>query len=284
MYEAKRTGVGVALFDPHMEGTDAARFSLLGELRRAIPGGELRLVYQPKISPQQGVVGVEALVRWHHYRLGLLAPAAFLPVAERSGLVGAITGWVLPTALRQLFEWVAGGRDLSVSVNVSAQDLAEEQFPSRVEGWLREARVAPERLIVELTEASAISDQVRGTGTLAKLRASGVRVSLDDFGTGYSSLAYLAQLPLDEIKLDRGFLATGLGTDGFLMRSIVNIGHHLGATVVAEGVETKDVLEQVAACGCDVVQGFVYAKPLAPDDVAAFLDRWERVPETVETT
>lgn len=284
MYEAKRTGVGVALFDPRMEGTDAARFSLLGELRRAIPGGELRLVYQPKVSAQHRVVGVEALVRWQHDRLGLLAPAAFLPVAERSGLVGAVTGWVFPTALRQLCEWVAGGRDLAVSINVSAQDLAEEQFPARVEAWLREARVAPERLTIELTEASAISDHVRGTGTLTKLRALGVRVSLDDFGTGYSSLAYLAQLPLDEIKLDRGFLATGLGTDGFLMRSIVNIGHHLGATVVAEGVETQDVLAQVAACGCDVVQGYVYAKPLLPDDVTAFLDRWIGVAESVKTT
>ena len=135
----------------------------------------------------------------------------------------------------------------------------------------------------KLTETSAISDHVRGTGTLAKLRASGVRVSLDDFGTGYSSLAYLAQLPLDEIKLDRGFLATGLGTDGFLMRSIVNIGQHLGATVVAEGVETEDVLAQVVDCGCDVVQGYIYARPLPPDDVAAFIDRWEHVPEAVET-
>lgn len=275
MYEAKRTGVGVAFYDPHMEGTDAARFSLLGELRRAISEGELRLFYQPKASPRRELVGVEALVRWQHPRLGLLSPAVFLPMAEDSGLVRALTGWVFPTALGQLAEWVEAGRDVSMSVNVSAQDLADDQFPARVERWLRGARIETERLTLELTEASAISDYDRGTGTLAKLRSLGVRVSLDDFGTGYSSLAYLAQLPLDEIKLDRGFLAAGLGTDGFLIRSIVDIGQHLGLTVVAEGVETEDMLAQVISCGCDAVQGYVYAQPMPPAGVAALFDQWQ---------
>jgi len=219
-------------------------------------------------------VGVEALVRWQHPQLGLLPPAVFLPMAEDSGLVRALTAWVFPTALRQLSAWRETGRELSVSVNVSAQDLADDQFPSFVEGWLAEAGVEPARLVLELTESSAISDYDRGTGTLAKLRGLGVHVSLDDFGTGYSSLAYLAQLPLDEIKLDRGFLRSGLGTGGFLLRSIVNIGQHLGLTVVAEGVETETVLDQVLSCGCDLVQGYVYTRPQPPDKIAILFDHW----------
>ncbi|MGH8982139.1 MAG: putative bifunctional diguanylate cyclase/phosphodiesterase [Acidimicrobiales bacterium] len=273
MYEAKRTGMGVAVYESHMAGDDAERFGLLGELRRAIPQGELRLVYQPKVSPEGRLVGVEALVRWQHPVLGLLPPAAFLPAAEDSGLVRALTGWVFPTALRQLAKWLETGHEISVSVNVSAQDLADEQFPSRVKTWLEEADVEPERLILELTESSAISDYDRGTGTLAKVRSLGVQVSLDDFGTGYSSLAYLAQLPLDEIKLDRGFLESGLGTGGFLLRSIVKIGQHLGLTVVAEGVETETVLAEVVSSGCDVVQGYVFARPQPPDELDAFFDR-----------
>lgn len=275
LFEAKRTGAGVVLYDPRMEGRDAARFGLLGELRRAIPEGELRLVFQPKVAPRQGdVVGVEALVRWEHPQQGLLAPAAFLPIAEESGLVHAITGWVLPTALQQLAAWRDDGWDLSVSVNLSAQDLADEQLPGRVENWLRAAGVDPERLILELTEASAIADQVSGSGMLARFRSMGIRVSLDDFGTGYSSLAYLAQLPIDEIKLDRGFVIAGLGTGAFLVRSVVDIGHHLGLSVVAEGVETADVLGQLVECGCDGVQGYVFARPLDAGDLAAFLRRW----------
>lgn len=283
MHEAKRTGVGVAIYDRRMDGTDSARFGLLGELRRAIQQEELRLVYQPKVSPHDGLVGVEALVRWQHPQLGLLPPAVFLPMAEDSGLVRALTAWVFPTALRQLSVWEAAGRDLSVSVNVSAQDLSDDQFPSLLEEWLAEAAVDPERLVLELTESSAISDYDRGTGTLAKLRGLGVRVSLDDFGTGYSSLAYLAQLPLDEIKLDRGFLQSGLGTGSFLLRSIVEIGQHLGLTVVAEGVETEAVLDQVLSCGCDQVQGYVYAKPQPPEEIDRLFDRWQperhRLPE-----
>lgn len=279
MFEAKRTGIDVVLYDPRMEGRDAARFALLGELRHAISEGELRLVFQPKVAPARGdVVGVEALVRWAHPQRGLLAPAAFLPVAEDSGLVHAITGWVLPTALRQLAAWRAGGWDLSVSVNLSAQDLADDQLPGRVEGWLREAGVEPHRLVLELTEASAIADQETGSGMLARFRAMGIRVSLDDFGTGYSSLAYLAQLPIDEIKLDRGFVTSGLGTGAFLVRSVVDIGHHLGLSVVAEGVETDAVLAQVVGSGCDCVQGYVYAKPMAPEEMAAFFERWRTRP------
>lgn len=275
MYEAKRTGAGVCLYDSAMEATGTSQIGLLGELRKAIPDGELRLRFQPKVSLRHDeVIGVEALVRWTHPQLGLLSPAAFLPVAEASGLVRALTAWVLPNALVQLREWLDGGWDLSVSVNVSAQDLADDGFAGQVVRWLQEAGVPPGRLIIELTEASAISDQERGTGTLARLRSEGVRISLDDFGSGYSSLAYLAQLPLDEIKLDSGFLSASLESDAFLLRSVVEIGHHLGLTVVAEGVESSAAIQRLAEAGCDAMQGYVCAEALEADELVGFLAAW----------
>lgn len=277
MYEAKRAGIEVAFYDPEIDGASTIQVGFLGELRRGIDDNELRLYFQPKVSlPSQEVNAVEALVRWSHPRLGLLAPSAFLPGAEASGLVRSLTAWVIPTALRQVRSWMAEGLDLAVAVNLSAKDLAEEDLDHQVDRWLAEAGVPANRLILELTEASAINDYERGSGALAKLRHQGVRVSLDDFGSGFSSLAYLAQLPLDEVKLDRGFLVASLGGDGFLLRSIVEIGHHLGLTVVAEGVETQEACDELADLGCDAVQGFICTEPLPAEDIVPFLERRTR--------
>ncbi|MGH9102440.1 MAG: putative bifunctional diguanylate cyclase/phosphodiesterase, partial [Acidimicrobiales bacterium] len=276
MYDAKRTGSGVTLYEPAMEANGTSQVGLLGELRRAIPEGELRLHFQPKISVRSGdVVGLETLIRWQHPQRGILTPAAFLPVAEASGLVRAVSAWVMPTALEQLNRWMSQGLDVSVAVNVSAQDLADDGFPAQVGRWLDESGVPANQLVVELTEASAISDTERGTGALAGLRALGARVSLDDFGSGYSSLAYLAQLPLDEVKLDRAFLTSSLDADGFMLRSVVEIGHHLGLSVVAEGVETVETYRRLASFGCDSVQGYVCAQPMPAERVAGFVARWQ---------
>jgi diguanylate cyclase (GGDEF)-like protein/PAS domain S-box-containing protein len=272
MSEAKRTGTGVVAFHPDMAASALSHAGMLGELRRAIDGEELTLYYQPKVSLATGeVIGVEALVRWIHPQLGVIGPSTFLPVAEASGLVKALTAWVVPTALHQLHGWLAAGWDLSLSVNLSAQDLADEAFPARVASWLEDARVPASRLMLELTEASAINDHERGAGALKELRAKGLGISLDDFGSGYSSLAYLAELPLDEVKLDRGFLT---GADGFLLRSVIAIGHHLGLRVVAEGVEDARTKGELADLGCDAVQGYVCARPLPGDELIALLDRW----------
>lgn len=279
MYEAKRTGAGVAVYEPGMDATSVHRGEVINELRQAVRDDQLVLYYQPKMELATGrIVGVEALVRWQHPERGLLGPGAFLPVAESSGLIREITGWVLPTAVRQLAEWSAAGLDLSVAVNLSAQDLVEESLVPQVAAWLERARVAPGRLTLELTEASALADRQSGTGSLERLRRIGVRISLDDFGSGYSSLSYLAELPLDEMKLDGAFLRTGLGEGGFVLRSVVDIGHHLGLVVVAEGVETAEELRQVAATGVDVVQGYIYSQPVPADELVATLYRagWAR--------
>lgn len=277
MHEAKRTGTIVAPWTPDLQSTGPSHVRLLGELRRAIGAGELRLFFQPKISLRtEEVVGVEALVRWQHPRLGLLGPASFLPVAEASGLVRELTAWVLPTALSQLARWLRSGHQVSMAVNLSAQDLADEQFGDQVARWLEDAGVPTDRVILELTETSAISDHERGSGVLQGLRAKGLRVSLDDFGSGYSSLAYLSELPLDELKLDSGFLRASLEHSGFLLRSVVEIGHHLGLVVVAEGVETMELCKPLATLGCDVVQGHAYSPPLPPAALVALLERWSR--------
>lgn len=279
MYEAKRTGTGVAVYEPAMDSSTRNWGELLGELRHAVTAGQLTLHYQPKVDVASGrAVGVEALVRWEHPQRGLLPPGAFLPIAESSGLVREITTWALPTAIRQVSAWSAQGLDLSVAVNLSAHDLANEELLPQVVGWLAEAGMSASRLTLELTEATAVVDLERASGRLARFRELGVRISIDDFGSGYSSFSYLSLLPLDELKLDGGFLRSGLGADGFVLRSVVDIGHHLGLVVVAEAVETEAELQQVADCGVDVVQGYVYAKPAPPDELGSVLTarRWNR--------
>lgn len=279
MYEAKRMGTGVAVYEPGMDASSVHRGELINELRQAVRDDQLVLYYQPKMELASGrIVGVEALVRWRHPERGLLGPAAFLPVAESSGMVREITAWVLPNAIRQVAKWMAEGLDLSVAVNLSAQDLVDESLVPQVAAWLDRVGVPANRLTLELTEASALADRQSGTGSLERLRRIGVRVSLDDFGSGYSSLSYLAELPLDEMKLDGSFLRTGLGEGGFVLRSVVDIGHHLGLVVVAEGVETPEELRQVAATGADVVQGYIYSQPVPAAELVATLHRagWAR--------
>ncbi len=274
MYEAKRTGIGVAVFEEEMDAVAANLPGLLGHLRHAIVANELFLCFQPKVSLATGaIVGAEALVRWNHPRLGVLAPATFLPLAEASGIVRDITAWVLPAALDELGRWRGRGWGLSVAVNLSAHDLADEGFVPRVLSWLERAGIPATSLVLELTEASAIADRDQGTRSLSELRNHGVRVSLDDFGSGYSSLAYLSELPLDEVKLDRGFTSS-LGTDSFVLRSVVNIGHHLGLSVVAEGVETPEAVRLLGKLGVDVAQGYVYSEPVPGERFAALVEHW----------
>lgn len=275
MYTAKQGGISHKFYDPANNAFQSERLALFGELRHALSCDQLVLHYQPKVDLRlDEVVGVEALVRWQHPRLGLLAPAQFIPLAEATGLVRALTAWVAARALAQCAEWRASGMDLPVSVNASARDLVDKDFPDRVAGWLSEAGVPADRLVVELTESALMSDRVAGVATLQRLRSMGVKVSLDDFGTGYSSLAYLESLPLDEVKIDRSFLLRGMtDPEAFVVRSIIGLGHHLGLTVVAEGVEADSAPGWLASMGCDQLQGFVYAPPLPPEGLRSWLAR-----------
>ncbi|MGH9087794.1 MAG: EAL domain-containing protein [Acidimicrobiales bacterium] len=274
MYAAKRSGLDYLVYGPEVAAQNVSDLGLLGELRRTLDAGEqLLLHYQPKIDLRTGTVsGVEALVRWEHPRHGLLGPDRFVPMAEETGLIRALTNWVVPEALRQVRRWgEEDGLELQVAVNVSARDVGDPTFADRVASWLEAAGVPGSRLLVEVTEGSVVTDRPQASAALTRLRQLGVSSSLDDFGTGYSSLAYLETLPVDEVKIDRQFLHLARSR-GSVIRSIASLAHELDMRVVAEGVESPEQVAWVIEAGCDEAQGFHFSRPVE----APALARWAR--------
>jgi EAL domain-containing protein (putative c-di-GMP-specific phosphodiesterase class I) len=237
----------------------------LGELRSAIDIGELVLHYQPKVEAATGeLVGVEALVRWRHPTRGLLYPADFLLLAERSGLILELTDRVLEQGVTQSVAWKRKGMLVPVAANLSVRSLDDETLPARIMGLLSHCGAKPDSLSLELTESTVMADPEGALRVLTPLSEMGVRISIDDFGTGYSSLAYLTQLPISEIKIDKSFMTNILdsGTDAIVVRSTIDLAHDLGLEVVAEGVESAAVCELLAEYGCDVVQGYYVQRPV----------------------
>lgn len=277
MYAAKELSTELELFDFVRDGDrhSPGRLQRLGELRRGIGRDQLVLHFQPKIDLASGTtVGVEALVRWDHPRHGLLAPSEFVPLAEQTGLIKPLTSWVLTTALERLRAWDDLGHDLSMAVNISERSLHDHAFPDEVRDLLATAGIEPARLELEITEGTMMADPVRAAATLRQLSALGVRLSLDDFGSGYSSLSRLRDLPIDEIKIDRSF-ATRVAADPrhlAIMRTAIELGHSLGCSVVAEGLETADAVACVTSLGCDAAQGFHIARPLTDVALLEWLD------------
>jgi diguanylate cyclase (GGDEF)-like protein len=273
MYQAKRAGIAIETYDPARDPYSAERLKLLGELRNAIDNDELVLHFQPKVAlPSLRVIGVEALVRWRHPERGLLGPGDFLGIAERTGLITEVTRWVLEAAVRQCAQWRERGTDLPVAVNLAAANIVDVALPDTVEQTLRRWGVPGELLVCEISEDTVMGDPRRATEVLERLRALGVRLSLDDFGTGHSSLSYLKRLPLDEVKIDRSFV-TGMAldpSDAAIVRSTIDLAGHLGLDVVAEGVESEEVLDVLVSLDCDVAQGFLLSRPLPADQ----LDGW----------
>jgi len=273
MYQAKRAGTGIETYDPERDPYSAERLTLLGELRHGIDNDQLVLHFQPKVALDTGrVIGVEALVRWQHPERGLLGPGDFLGVAERTGMIADVTRWVLDAAVRQCAAWRERGTELPVAINLAAANIVDITLPDAVESTLRRWNVPGELLECEISEDTVMGDPRRATEVLERLRALGVRLSLDDFGTGHSSLSYLKSLPLDEVKIDQSFV-TGMAvdpSDAAIVRSTIDLARHLGLDVVAEGVETEDVLEVLVSLDCDVAQGFLLSRPLPADQ----LDGW----------
>jgi len=236
--------------------------------------------YQPKIDVRTlAVTGVEALVRWQHPTRGLLLPDSFLPLVEDAGLMRDLTDAVLEQSLDQVRRWRGTGRMLSVAVNLSASSLVDADLAQRVWAALRDRGLPPEALELEITEDFLMGDRERARAILGDLRRLGIRVAVDDFGTGYSSLAYLRELPIDELKLDRSFVQP-MGEDpraAAIVRSTIELAHSLGMTMVAEGVEDGETADQLALSSCDKIQGFYYSKALP----SAELERWmdARVPQ-----
>ena len=276
MYTAKG-GPGIQLFDPASDDLGAQRLALISDLRRALTeparAGEIYVVYQPQCDGATGLaLGVEALTRWQHPELGLVPPDTFVPLAESANLVPMLTDLVLNASLRQIAEWDRLGHPLALSVNLSARDLLTPDLVMGVRSALSRSGVLAERLTLEITESTLMSDRRRSVDMLADLRGTGVRLSVDDFGTGYSSLAYLKELPVQEVKIDRSFVRSiaSDAADEAIVTAVIRLAHSLGLSVVAEGVEDEACWRVLASLGCDIVQGYHFAKPLP----SAALEGW----------
>ena len=274
MYFAKEQHAGVKRYDPAKDHYDAANLELIGSLRNAIDGGELVLHYQPKTTLDNGHVhAVEALVRWQHPRLGLLYPDKFIPLAEQTDLIDKLTNWVLRQALTDMRELGEDWSRLAVAVNVSARSLNRASFAGQVLSALETCETSSDHLIIEITETALLTDPLRALSVLTEIKDAGVQVSLDDFGVGQTSLGYLSSLPVDELKIDKSFVTDMLENHSHaaIVRSVVELGHNLSLRVVAEGVETLEVLESLRDSGCDMAQGFYFARPMPADALRIWL-------------
>ncbi len=269
MYVAKRAGSGnFVLFEPRMAVQVDAQLSLHAELRRALDLGQLVLHYQPKFDSRRGGLrGVEALVRWNHPQRGLVMPGEFIPLAERYGLISVLGQWVIEECCRQMAAWAQRGMRLRVAVNVSVHQLREDDMVDRIHAALLQHKVDPSQLLCEITESVAMDDIRTTQRAIEGLGRIGVFLSIDDFGTGFSSLSYLRQLPARQLKIDRSFvqdLETSADARA-VVDAVIRLAHALSLVVVAEGVETKEQSEILIGMGCDELQGFHFARPMAAD-------------------
>jgi diguanylate cyclase (GGDEF)-like protein len=283
MYVAKRAGKGYAVYAPDQVHTNRHDLSLKSELRAAIQADQLCLYYQPQIDHHsQRVIGVEALVRWNHPQRGFLAPDQFIPLAEDAGLIGPLTHWVLRTALAQLVILQRQAHVLTMAVNLSARNLHDMELPASISALLAESGVAPQDLILEITESAVMANPSDGLAILTELDRMGVTLSIDDFGTGYSSLAYLKGLPVDELKIDKSFVMDMVENenDAVIVRSTIDLAHNLGLKVTAEGVETRDAWHILGMLGCDCSQGYFMGRPMPAEKLEAWLreSAWSNVP------
>jgi diguanylate cyclase len=275
MYSAKSGRSGVAAYDEVRDGHGRHRLDDVAQLRRALERGELVLHYQPKLAlPSGEVEGVEALVRWQHPDRGLLFPDEFIELAETAGLMAQLTGQVIDLALSQTRAWADRGGRLTMAVNVSPSNLVDEHFPDQVAALLAQYGLPASSLVLEVTESLLMEDRERAVRVLGRLRDAGVGVAIDDYGTGYSSLAYLAALPVTELKLDRTFVGalTGSPRAESIVTSTLQLAHALGLVLVAEGAEDQATVDALAGLGCDLVQGYHLSRPLPPEQLWSWLE------------
>jgi diguanylate cyclase (GGDEF)-like protein len=274
MYRAKETRSNVALYDERHDHHSPAKLALTAELRTAVDSEEIVLWYQPELDLRtREVMAVEALVRWDHPRLGVLPPSSFVRMAEATNLIKPLTQRVMEVALLQVADWHAMGLEIAVAVNISAQVLVDQSFTQQVVAALRRTGVAPQHLKLEVTETALMSDPVTARTVLRELEALGCEISIDDFGTGYSSLAYLADLPVAEVKIDRSFVSrmSAGSSEKVIVNSTIDLAHHLGLRAVAEGVEDWSMLTELEALGCDAAQGYAISHPLAGPDITRWM-------------
>ena len=274
MYHAKRSRAGALLYDAHKDDFSRQKLQLSEELRRGIVGGQLVLWYQPQIdATTQQVCGLEALIRWHHPDQGFLAPASFLPAARRAGLMQLLSEEVARIAVADLHNWQPLGLNPRVAINVAPPELMSGIFLPHLYELLHRAQVPPERLVIEVTEDSFINEPERARAVLMDIRQHNLQISIDDYGTGFSSLSYLRDLPVQELKMDKSFIAT-LRSDErsrMIVSSTFQMAHALGLRMVAEGIEDAATAADLIAMGVDVLQGYYLARPMPPEKVEPWM-------------
>jgi diguanylate cyclase (GGDEF)-like protein len=275
MYKAKARGGDCAvMYRSDMSEGARSRMSMESALFHAIERQELLLHYQPLISAKTGrLAGVEALIRWQHPEYGLVPPGQFIPIAEETGLIDAIGAWVLRTACTQMNSWYGRGlARIPVSVNLSSRQFRQDDLVTRVKAVLDDTGFDPQMLELELTESLLMDDIQQSKATLAKLKSLGVTIALDDFGTGYSSLSYLKGFQLDTLKIDRSFIGELMTSDAndSIVRATIGLAKGLRLKTVAEGVETREQANFLVKQGCDVLQGFLFARPMEPQAFLSF--------------
>jgi diguanylate cyclase (GGDEF)-like protein len=273
LYAAKEERGRHSMYDPQSEEHSTASSVLVGELQGGLDRGELVVFYQPKVSTLTGqLIGVEALVRWQHPTRGLLVPGRFLPAVENTPLIVPLTERVIDDSLRAVKGWRDRGLPITVAINLTARQVASVDLPRQIEEALAAHGLPSSALVVEVTESSLMANPAQTRAVLGKLRELGVGLSMDDFGTGYSSLTHLRDLPVTEIKIDRSFVTgtEGSGRSAALVKSIIDLGHNLGLNVVAEGVETTETHDVLTDLGCNMVQGYLLARPMPGEQ----LEQW----------
>lgn len=271
-------GEGVSRYRQSDSDLSVYRLALAGELRQGIMAGQITVIYQPKVSSiNQRVVGFEALARWEHPKRGLIMPDEFIPLADNTGQLGALTASVMQQALDRASEWMLSYPEVGISVNLSARQLLDPGLPEMVDTLLRRHVVPASALTLEITESRLMSEPDAAHAAMQELRSLGVRLSVDDFGTGYSSLSYLQTLPLDEVKIDKSFVLPLVQNtqNHAIVRSIIELVHVLGLEVVAEGVETEPIRDLLAADGCDVIQGFLIGRGITGESITEWLTTWQ---------
>ena len=276
MYAAKNTHRNFVEFSAQLDTTTPLRIAVLSELDAALAEGQLSVVYQPLMSAVTGqTAGFEALIRWAHPIFGDLAPGEFIPIAEMGDGIRKITDFVLHRTLKNLPRWRKILPNLHIAVNISPRVLLDHQFPLNMQTLLEQYQLPGEAIVLELTETTLLVDPVRAVEIINTLSQSGLKVEIDDFGTGYSSLSYLKSLPITALKIDRSFVCDIL-TDAHnevIVSSTINMAHNLGLQTVAEGVEDEATLQKMMRLGCDMIQGYYYAKPMPEQDVSGWLER-----------
>jgi diguanylate cyclase (GGDEF)-like protein len=283
----KQHSRGFSIYDPNSDPYTQLKQAYVSGLRSAIEQDQLALFYQPKVDLRTGrMLGVEALAQWHHPQHGLLPAYQFVPVAERTGLIHALSRWVLRTAIAQCRVWHRVGFHIPVAVNLSPRNFHDDSLPDYIDSLLKEHSLPANLLEIEITENVILNEDLNVSKALEHLSSRGMRIYIDDFGTGYSSFGNLKKLPITGIKIDRTFISQMATNDHdqAIVRSIIDLGRRLGMQVIAEGVETQEMWDRLASLGCDVAQGFHMARPMAATDIGGWYlhSPWGRgkTPET----